>query len=161
MNDGILIHDGNALLVAKGYTQLYEVDYEETFSPVAGIRAIRILISITAFIDPESSQQSMASFKDPFMVLSKHQEAGIKDLMKKSKEKGQSDLINWSKCLSLITTILKRYKMDNFKRGHILMQERLDLNKIQGASTPKEVKRMQNVPYALVVGSIMYAVIAC
>ncbi|GKG08735.1 hypothetical protein Tco_0334567, partial [Tanacetum coccineum] len=40
--------------------------------------------------------------------------------------------------------------MDNSKRGHILMQERLDLNKIQGASTPKEVKRMQNVPYASV-----------
>ncbi|GJR80639.1 retrotransposon protein, putative, ty1-copia subclass [Tanacetum coccineum] len=54
--------------------------------------------------------------------------------------------------------ILKRYKMDNSKRGHILMQERLDLNKTQGASTPKEVKRMQNVPYASAVGSIMYAV---
>ncbi|GKA90871.1 hypothetical protein Tco_0812741 [Tanacetum coccineum] len=26
-----------------------------------------------------------------------------------------------------------------------------------GASTPAEVKRMQNVPYALAVGSIMYA----
>ncbi|GJY52884.1 hypothetical protein Tco_0444548 [Tanacetum coccineum] len=37
------------------------------------------------------------------------------------------------------------------------MQERLDLNKTQGASTPKEVKRMQNVPYASAVGSIMYA----
>ncbi|GJW76001.1 retrotransposon protein, putative, ty1-copia subclass [Tanacetum coccineum] len=33
-----------------------------------------------------------------------------------------------------------------------------DLNKTQGASTPEEVKRMQNVPYALAVGSIMYAV---
>ncbi|GJU33807.1 retrotransposon protein, putative, ty1-copia subclass [Tanacetum coccineum] len=53
--------------------------------------------------------------------------------------------------------ILKRYKMDNSKRGHIPMQERLDLNKTQGASTPKEVKRMQNVPYASAVGSIMYA----
>ncbi|GJR79860.1 retrotransposon protein, putative, ty1-copia subclass [Tanacetum coccineum] len=53
---------------------------------------------------------------------------------------------------------LKRYKMDYSKRGHIPMQERLDLNKIQGASTPKEVKRMQNVPYASDVGSIMYAV---
>nr|GEU55204.1 retrotransposon protein, putative, Ty1-copia subclass [Tanacetum cinerariifolium] len=53
--------------------------------------------------------------------------------------------------------ILKRYKMDNFKRGYIPMQERLDLNKTQVASTPKEVKRMQNVPYALVVGSIMYS----
>ncbi|GJX15017.1 hypothetical protein Tco_0206775 [Tanacetum coccineum] len=48
--------------------------------------------------------------------------------------------------------------MDNSKCGHIPMQERLDLNKTQGASTPKEVKRMQNVPYASAVGSIMYAV---
>nr|GEV20658.1 hypothetical protein [Tanacetum cinerariifolium] len=35
-----------ALLVAKGFTQTYGVDYEETFSPVAYIRAIRILIAI-------------------------------------------------------------------------------------------------------------------
>ncbi|GJU21220.1 retrotransposon protein, putative, ty1-copia subclass [Tanacetum coccineum] len=54
--------------------------------------------------------------------------------------------------------ILKRYRMDNSKRGYIPMQERLDLNKTQGASTPREVKRMQNVPYASAVGSIMYAV---
>nr|GEY36515.1 retrotransposon protein, putative, Ty1-copia subclass [Tanacetum cinerariifolium] len=49
-------------------------------------------------------------------------------------------------------------KLDNSKRGHISMQERIDLNKTQGASTPKEVKRMQNVPYASAVGSIMYVV---
>ncbi|GJX87721.1 retrotransposon protein, putative, ty1-copia subclass [Tanacetum coccineum] len=54
--------------------------------------------------------------------------------------------------------ILKRYRMDNSKRGHILMQERLDLNKTQGASTPEKVKHMQNIPYASAVGSIMYAV---
>ncbi|GJU23130.1 retrotransposon protein, putative, ty1-copia subclass [Tanacetum coccineum] len=54
--------------------------------------------------------------------------------------------------------ILKRYEMDNSKRGHIPMKERLDLNKTQGASTPEEVKRMQNVPYVSAVGSIMYAV---
>nr|GEW65136.1 armadillo repeat-containing protein 7 [Tanacetum cinerariifolium] len=36
--------------------------------------------------------------------------------------------------------ILEKYKMDNSKRGHIPMQERLDLNKTQGASTSKEVK---------------------
>ncbi|GJV45604.1 retrotransposon protein, putative, ty1-copia subclass [Tanacetum coccineum] len=40
-------------LVAKGYTQLYGVNYEETFSPVADIRAIRILISIAAYYDYE------------------------------------------------------------------------------------------------------------
>nr|GEY34252.1 zinc finger, CCHC-type [Tanacetum cinerariifolium]GEY34253.1 zinc finger, CCHC-type [Tanacetum cinerariifolium] len=48
--DGI-IHTYKARLVAKGNTQLYGVDYEETFSPVADIRAIRILISIAAYYD--------------------------------------------------------------------------------------------------------------
>ncbi|GJR84590.1 hypothetical protein Tco_0155375 [Tanacetum coccineum] len=36
--------------------------------------------------------------------------------------------------------------------------EKLRLSKSQGASTPAELKRMQNVPYASVVGSIMYVV---
>ncbi|GKD63896.1 hypothetical protein Tco_1306004 [Tanacetum coccineum] len=48
--------------------------------------------------------------------------------------------------------------MDNSKRGHIPMQERLVLNKSQGAQTPIEVNHMKNVPYASAVGSIMYAV---
>nr|GEW92454.1 hypothetical protein [Tanacetum cinerariifolium] len=40
--------------------------------------------------------------------------------------------------------------MENSKRGSIPMQEKLRLSKSQGASTPAELKRMQNVPYALV-----------
>nr|GEV88231.1 retrotransposon protein, putative, Ty1-copia subclass [Tanacetum cinerariifolium] len=38
------------------------------------------------------------------------------------------------------------------------MQEKLRLSKSQGASTPAELKRMQNVPYASAVGFIMYVV---
>ncbi|GKD95949.1 retrotransposon protein, putative, ty1-copia subclass [Tanacetum coccineum] len=56
--DGI-IHVYKSRLVAKGYTQLYGVDYEETFSPVADIRAIRILISITAYYDYEIWQMDV------------------------------------------------------------------------------------------------------
>nr|GEW49812.1 probable protein phosphatase 2C 12 [Tanacetum cinerariifolium] len=48
--------------------------------------------------------------------------------------------------------------MENSKRESIPMQEKLKLSKSQGASTPAEMKRMQNVPYASAVGSIMYAV---
>nr|GEZ80689.1 putative retrotransposon protein [Tanacetum cinerariifolium] len=48
--DGI-VHTYKARLVAKGYTQTYGVDYKETFSPVADIRAIRILIAIATFYD--------------------------------------------------------------------------------------------------------------
>ncbi|GKB68337.1 retrotransposon protein, putative, ty1-copia subclass [Tanacetum coccineum] len=53
------VYTFKACLVAKGFTQTYGVDYEETFSPVADIRAIRILIAITAFYDYEIWQMDV------------------------------------------------------------------------------------------------------
>nr|GEV38769.1 retrotransposon protein, putative, Ty1-copia subclass [Tanacetum cinerariifolium] len=47
------IHIYKARLVAKGFTQTPGIDYEETFSLVADIRAIRILITIAAYYDYE------------------------------------------------------------------------------------------------------------
>lgn len=35
-----------AILVAKGFTQTYGVDYQEIFAPVAKINSIRVLLSI-------------------------------------------------------------------------------------------------------------------
>ncbi|GJX56868.1 retrotransposon protein, putative, ty1-copia subclass [Tanacetum coccineum] len=48
-----------ARLVAKGFTQTYRVDYEETFSLVADIRAIRILIAIATYYDYEIWQMDV------------------------------------------------------------------------------------------------------
>ena len=42
-----------ARLVAKGYTQKAGIDYDEIFSPVAMLKSIRILLSITAALDYE------------------------------------------------------------------------------------------------------------
>nr|GFA73655.1 putative retrotransposon Ty1-copia subclass protein [Tanacetum cinerariifolium] len=47
------VHTYKARLVAHGYTQTYGLDYEETFSPIADIKAIRILIAMAAFYDYE------------------------------------------------------------------------------------------------------------
>ncbi|GKD37531.1 putative retrotransposon ty1-copia subclass protein [Tanacetum coccineum] len=53
------VHTYKARLVAKGYTQTPGIDYEETFSYVAYIRAIRILIAIAALYDYEIWQMDV------------------------------------------------------------------------------------------------------
>ena len=50
--------DGNvtvykAQLVAKGYRQVQRVDYGETFSPVAKLKSVQIMLAIAAFYDYE------------------------------------------------------------------------------------------------------------
>ncbi|GKA54577.1 retrotransposon protein, putative, ty1-copia subclass [Tanacetum coccineum] len=222
--DGI-VHTYKAHFVANGYTQLYGVDYEETFSPVADIRAIRILISIAAFYDYEicqmvvkiaflngyleeyiymvqpegfvdpnhprkvcKLQRSIYSLKQASRSWNKRFDEEIKKFdnhHEKSHSKFTKCKDYLGKCFAMkglgeasfilgikiykdmskrliglgqnayMDKILKRYKLDNSKHGHIPMQERLDLNKTQ---TPEEVKHMKNIPYTSAVGSIMYAV---
>ncbi|GJW67787.1 retrotransposon protein, putative, ty1-copia subclass [Tanacetum coccineum] len=53
------VHTSKAGLLAKGFTQTYVVDYEEMFSPVADIRAIRILIAISVFYGYEIWQMDV------------------------------------------------------------------------------------------------------
>nr|GEW33799.1 putative retrotransposon Ty1-copia subclass protein [Tanacetum cinerariifolium] len=92
------VHIYKARLVAKEFTQTSRIDYEETFSSVADIRAIRILIAIAAYYDYEIWQMDVKTA---------------------------------------------------FLNGYLNEEEKLKLSKSQGASTPAEMKRMQNVPYAL------------
>ncbi|GKF20829.1 putative retrotransposon ty1-copia subclass protein [Tanacetum coccineum] len=54
-----VVHTFKARLVAKGFTQTYGVDYEETLSPVADIRTIRILIAIAIYYDYEIWQMDV------------------------------------------------------------------------------------------------------
>ncbi|GJR89450.1 retrotransposon protein, putative, ty1-copia subclass [Tanacetum coccineum] len=139
------VHTYKARLVAKGFTQTLGIDYEETFSPVADIRAIRILIAITAFYDYKIWQMDVkTAFLNGYLS-----EEIYRDRSKR--------LIGLCQ-RAYIEKILKKFYMENSKRGTIPMQEKLKLSKSQGASTPAEIRCMQNIPYALAVGSIMYAV---
>nr|GEV82243.1 hypothetical protein [Tanacetum cinerariifolium] len=139
--DGV-VHTYKARLVAKGYTQTLRIDYEETFSPVADIRAIRIFIAMVTYYDYEiclkvlSIQISKPDLGEAAYIL------GIKIYKDISRR-----LIGLCQS-AYIEKILKRYCMENSKRRSIPMQENLKLSKSQGALTPAELKRMQNVPYA-------------
>nr|GFD18137.1 hypothetical protein [Tanacetum cinerariifolium] len=52
--------------------------------------------------------------------------------------------------------ILKKFRMENSKKGYTPMIEKPEYRKSQGSKTPTEVQRMRRVPYALTVGLIMY-----
>ncbi|GJQ91284.1 retrotransposon protein, putative, ty1-copia subclass [Tanacetum coccineum] len=219
------VHTYKAISVAKGFTQTYEVDYEETFFLVAKGFAQ----AITAFYDYEiwqmdvktaflnghlSKEVYMASMQwnkwvddenKKFGFTQNHDEPcvymkasrsnvtflilyvgdilimgnhipmllNVKSYLGKyfaSKDLGEAAYALGIKIYrdrsrrliglcqsSYIEKILKRFNMENSKRGNIPMQDRPKLSNSQGASTPNEVKRMQRVPYASVVGSIMYA----
>ena len=47
------MHTYKARLVAKGFKQTHGIDYDETFSPLAMLKSIRILIAIAAYHDYE------------------------------------------------------------------------------------------------------------
>ncbi|GJV68178.1 retrotransposon protein, putative, ty1-copia subclass [Tanacetum coccineum] len=157
-----------AYLVVKGFTQTYGIDSEETFSLITDIRPIRILIAIAGYYDYEIWKIDV---KTAFLNEHLYKEAiwcslkcfAVKDLGKPAYVLGIKIYRDRSRRLiglcqsAYIEKILKIFNMENFKRGSILIQARPKLSKSQGASTPDEVKHMQRVPYASVVGSIMYA----
>nr|GEX45827.1 hypothetical protein [Tanacetum cinerariifolium] len=142
------VHTYKARLVEKGFTQTYRVDYEETFLPVADIRAIRILIAIVVFYDYEIWQMDIKSSflngyldEDIYMVKPE----GFIDPKHPRKASG-------SNVIFLILYVNDIIVMGN----HILSLQ--SVKEYLGALTPGEVKHMQNVPYASIVAFIMYAV---
>jgi hypothetical protein len=47
------VHIDKARLVAKDFRQVQGVDYDETFSPVAMLKSIRIILAIVAYFNYE------------------------------------------------------------------------------------------------------------
>ncbi|GJR39037.1 retrotransposon protein, putative, ty1-copia subclass [Tanacetum coccineum] len=184
------VHTFKACLVAKGFTQTYGVDYKETFSPIADIRAIRILLAIAAFYDYEIWQMDVKTTflnghlsEDVYMVQPerfmdpKHPnnvyklQHSIYGLKQASRNLGETAYIlgikiirdRYKRLIALsqsayLEKILKKFRMENSKKGYTSIMEKSDYRKSQGAKTPSEVQRTQRVPYASAIGSIMYAV---
>ena len=56
-----------------------------------------------------------------------------------------------------IDTVLKRFSMENFKKGYLPIGHGINLSKKDCPTTPQERERMSRILYASVVSSIMYA----
>ncbi|KAJ9547407.1 hypothetical protein OSB04_019950 [Centaurea solstitialis] len=252
------VHTFKARLVAKGFTQTHGIDYDETFSPVAMLKSIRILMAISAYFNYEIWQMDVKTaflngkltedvymeqpegFEDPknpnkvckllksiyglkqasrswnlhfderikefgfaksefepcvytkfsgsivtFLVLYVDDILligndvptlqSVKEWLSKCfqmKDLGEAAYIlgikiyrNRSKRLiglsqsTYIDKVLKRFRMDESKKGFIPMQHGIVLSKTQCPVSSKDQDRMKSVPYASAIGSIMYAML--
>ncbi|KAI3764505.1 hypothetical protein L2E82_14514 [Cichorium intybus] len=252
------VHTFKARLVAKGYSQTHGIDYDETFSPVAMIKSIRILFAIAAYYDYEIWQMDVKTaflnghlLEDVYMdqpagfVDPKHPnkvcklKRSIYGLKQASRTwnirfdekitsfgfiKNEDDSCVYKKasgsiviilvlyvddillfgndiptlkgvkaflesCFSMkdlgeaayvlgikiyrdrskrliglsqsvyIDKILKRFKMQDSKRGFLPIPHGTILSKSQCPNTRTELERMKHVPYASAIGSIMYAML--
>ncbi|GJV42317.1 retrotransposon protein, putative, ty1-copia subclass [Tanacetum coccineum] len=222
------VHTYKARLVAKGYTQTHGIDYEETFSPVAKIKSIRIMLAVAAFHDYEIWKMDVNTAflnekltEDVFMAqpegfenakypkrVCKLQKAiyglkhaslsgsvvvflvlyvddilligndiptlqSVKDWLRKCfamKDLGDATYIlgikiyrDRSKRLiglsqdTYLDKILKRFKMENSKKGNLPLHHGIKISKDLCPKTDEELDKMSRVPYASAIISIMYA----
>ncbi|KAJ9565912.1 LOW QUALITY PROTEIN: hypothetical protein OSB04_001878 [Centaurea solstitialis] len=252
------VHTFKARLVAKGFTQTHGIDYDETFSPVAMLKSIRILMAISAYFNYEIWQMDVKTaflngkltedvymeqpegFEDPknpnkVCKLLKsiyglkqasrswnlHFDERIKEFGFTKSEfepcvytKFSGSIVtflvlyvddilligndiptlqsvkSWlSKCFQMkdlreaayilgikiyrnrsrrliglsqstyIDKILKKFRMDESKKGFIPMQHGIVLSKTQCPVSSQDQDKMKSVPYASAIGSIMYAML--
>ena len=59
-----------------------------------------------------------------------------------------------------IDKVLKRFNMEEAKKGFLPMSHGIHLSKTQCPTTTDEQDRISKVPYTAVIGSIMYAIIS-
>lgn len=247
-----------ARLVAKGFRQRQGIDFDETFSPVALLKSIRILLAIAAYYDYEIWQMDVKTaflngkleeevyMTQPEGFVSKGNEHLVCKLLRTiyglrqasrrwnvrfdetikefdfiknidepcvykkvrgsvvtflvlyvddilligndipmlqsvkvwlSKNFTMKDLGEASYILGMkiyrdrsrrmigltqgtyIEKVLKRFSMENSKRGLIPMSHGVSLSKKMSPNTPEERERMSKIPYASAIGSIMYAML--
>ena len=246
------MHTYKARQVAKGFKQTHGIDYDETFSPVAMLKSIRILIAIVAYHDYEIWQMDVKTaflngnlLEDVYMTQPKNfgkvckLQRSIYGLKQASRSwnlcfdesvKGfrfvknedepcvykkisgstivflvlyVDDILligndiptlqnvkSWlGKCFSMkdlgkaayilgikiyrdrskrliglsqntyIDKVLKRFSMQDSKRGKLPMSHGITLSKSQCPNTKDERERMSKIPYASAIGSIMYAML--
>ncbi|KAJ9546970.1 hypothetical protein OSB04_019513 [Centaurea solstitialis] len=222
------VHTFKARLVAKAFTQTHGIDYDETFSSVAMLKSIWILMAISAYFNYEIWQMDVKTAflngkltEDASRSWNLHFDIRIKEFCFTKSEfepcvytKFSGSIVTFlvlyvddilliendvptlqsvkawlSKCFQMkdlgeaayildikiyrnrsrrliglskgtyIDKILKRFRMDESKKGFIPIQHGIVLSKAQCPVTSEDQDKMKSVPYASAIGSIMYAML--
>ncbi|PKI34410.1 hypothetical protein CRG98_045199 [Punica granatum] len=137
--------DGNVItfkgrLVAKGFKQVDGVDYDETFSPVAMLKSIRILLSVKTWLGMCFSMKDLG--EATYML-------GIKICRDRSRR-----VLGLSQS-AYVDKVIWRFSMQDSKKGSLPMLHGISLSKARSPSTQEERDRMNRIPYASVIGSII------
>ncbi|GJW91612.1 retrotransposon protein, putative, ty1-copia subclass [Tanacetum coccineum] len=174
-----------SMLVAKGYTQTHEIDYEETFSPVAKIKSFRIMLAIAAFHDYEIWQMDVNTAflnekltNDVFMAQPEGFENAkypkrVCKLQKAIYGLKQASR-SWNLCFHEKVTQFGFFRSEdefciyikvsgsvvvflNSKKGNQPLHHGIKISSDLCSKTDDEQDKMSRVPYASAIGSIMYA----
>eukprot|EP00253_Pinus_taeda_P034904 PITA_34904 len=139
-----------ARLVAKGYSQVPGIDFGDIFSPVAKVTSIRLPLSVVDAFDFEVEQMDV---KTTFLHGDLEEEIYMKQ-PKAFTMKGKKELRKY------VETILQRFNMQDSKLVKVPIPVGVRLSAKQCPKTQEEEEDMSRVPYASVVGSLVYAMVS-
>ncbi|KAL6336164.1 hypothetical protein AAG906_011046 [Vitis piasezkii] len=163
-----------ARLVTKGYNLKHGFDYEETFSPVAMIKFIKILLSIathldyeiwlmdvkTAFTNGNLDESIFMMQPDDFVAKGSRAYVKIFDFDQNEDEPWllSSVKIRFSTQFQMKDLGEAQYILGikDSKKGVLPFRHGIPLSQDQCLKTLEEKEHMQSVPYASTLGSLMY-----
>ncbi|KAJ9552789.1 hypothetical protein OSB04_016834 [Centaurea solstitialis] len=141
------VHTFKARLVAKGFTQTHDLQMDVKTTFLNGKLTEDVYMEQPERFEDPKNPNKMKDLGEAAYIL------GIKIYRNRSKR-----LIGLSQS-TYIDKILKKFRMDESKKGFIPMQHGILLSKTRCPVSSKDQDKMKSVPYASAIGSIMYAML--
>ncbi|GKF08356.1 putative RNA-directed DNA polymerase, partial [Tanacetum coccineum] len=168
-----------ARLVVKGFSQKKGIDFDEIFSPVVKMGSIRVVLGLaasldlrvekmdvkTAFLhgdlDKEIYMEQPEGFgDDDFIILLLYVDGMLivgKNIRRIAQLKGAKKLHISQE--QYIEKVLRRFNMDKAKVVSSPLTPNFKLTDKDYPSSKKNIEKMDRVPYASAVSSLMYAMV--